>query len=105
MLKVAIGPLAVNDDARPGPDLARTDLALPDLNTVHLVVDPDKLMGRAEIEKRLNVGYSRGRVIMSRPDFPRPIKRLTGMKIWDGAAVEAWIAEHRPPKDDDDTEA
>lgn len=69
-----------------------------------MLVDSDKLMGRAEIETALGVGYSRGRVIMSRPDFPRPLKRLTGMWIWDGAAVERWIAEHRKPADEDDTE-
>lgn len=70
-----------------------------------MLVDPDKLMGRAEIQERLNVGYSRVRVILARPDFPRPLRQLTGMKIWDGAAVEAWIAEHRKPAADDDTEA
>lgn len=61
-------------------------------------------MGRAEIQDRLGVGYSRVRVILARPDFPQPIKKLTGMWIWDGDQVEAWIAIHRPPKDDEDDE-
>jgi prophage regulatory protein len=67
-----------------------------------VLVDPDKLMGRAEIGELLGTGYTRTREILKRPDFPRPLKKLTGMWIWDGAAVEAWIAEHRPPKDDDE---
>jgi predicted DNA-binding transcriptional regulator AlpA len=66
-----------------------------------VLVDSDKLMGAAEVSARLNVGRTRLRELQRRPDFPQPIKRLTGMWIWDGAAVEAWIAEHRPPKDDD----
>lgn len=67
-----------------------------------MLVDPEKLMGRFEISQRLGVGYSRAKEIIRRPDFPRPIKRLTGMLIWDGDQVEAWIAEHRKPEDDDE---
>lgn len=69
-------------------------------NTVALV-DPDRLMGHAEIRLRLGVGETRVRQITSRPDFPRPVKRLIMGQIWDGDEVEAWIAEHRPPKDDE----
>lgn len=65
-----------------------------------MLVDSDKLMGRAEIGRALGVGYTRTREIIKRPGFPRPIKRLTGMLIWDGDQVEAWIAEHRKPDDD-----
>lgn len=68
------------------------------------MVDADRLMGRAEIEQLLGVGYTRVRAIMSRPDFPQPIRHLTGMKIWDGAEIEAWIAVHRKPKLAEDTE-
>jgi predicted DNA-binding transcriptional regulator AlpA len=68
------------------------------------MVDADRLMGRAEIEQLLGVGYTRVRAIMSRPDFPPPIRQLTGMKIWDGAQVAEWIAVHRPPKLDEPTE-
>ena len=71
-----------------------------------MLVDADKLMGAAEVAARLGVGRTRLRELRRRPDFPAPIKRLIGMEIWDGAAVEAWIAEHRKPAaEDDDTEA
>jgi prophage regulatory protein len=67
-----------------------------------VLVDPRKLMGRAEIQKRLGVGYSRVRVIIARPDFPAPLpSRLTMGRLWDGVAVEAWIAVHRKPTEDD----
>jgi predicted DNA-binding transcriptional regulator AlpA len=68
------------------------------------MVDADRLMGRAEIEQLLGVGYTRVRAIMARPSFPRPLRELTGMKIWDGAEVEAWAAEHRKPKLAEDPE-
>jgi predicted DNA-binding transcriptional regulator AlpA len=96
----------VQDVARPPPDLVPPDPAVLDPHTVRLVlVESDKLMGRAEIGQRLGVGYSRTKEIIARADFPRPLKKLTGMQIWDGEAVEAWIAEHRKPAtEDDDTE-
>lgn len=70
-----------------------------------MLVDADKLMGAAEICARLGVGRTRLRELRRRPDFPAPIKILTGMAIWDGDAVEAWIAEHRKPAVEDDDEA
>jgi len=69
-----------------------------------VLVDANKLMGAAEIRAALGVGKTRLRELQRRPDFPRPIRHLTGMKIWDGVAVEAWIAVHRKPADEDDTE-
>lgn len=69
-----------------------------------MLVDADKLMGAAEVCAALGIGKTRLRELRRRPDFPQPIKRLTGMLIWDGAQVEAWIAEHRT-KDEDDDEA
>lgn len=66
----------------------------------HAVVDPDKLVGTAEIRIRLGVGETRVRQITGRDDFPRPVKRLIMGQIWDGDQVEAWIAEHRPPPEE-----
>jgi prophage regulatory protein len=66
-------------------------------------VDPDRLMGAYEIRVRLgDLSETRGRQITMRPDFPRPVKVLAMGQIWDGAQVEAWIAEHRTVKDDDE---
>lgn len=70
-------------------------------NTV-ATVDPDRLMGHAEIRLRLGVGETRVRQITGRPDFPRPVKRLIMGQIWDGDQVEAWIAAHRKAPDDDE---
>lgn len=65
-------------------------------------VDPDRLMGAYEIRIRLgHLSETRGRQITMRPDFPAPVKRLAMGQIWDGAAVEAWIATHRPVVDDE----
>lgn len=55
------------------------------------------LLGAHEI--RLLLGeISRQRVyqITAKPSFPEPIEELVAGKVWDGAAVRAWIAEHRP---------
>jgi predicted DNA-binding transcriptional regulator AlpA len=68
-----------------------------------VLVDPERLMGRSEIRKRLGVGITRVKQIISRDDFPRPLRRLDGGHIWDGDQVEAWIAEHRPPPDEPET--
>lgn len=82
------------------------DLALRATQYGHAVlVDPDKLMGAAEVCARLGIGRTRLRELQRRPHFPQPIKRLVGGQIWDGAAVEAWIAEYRKPRPEDDDEA
>ena len=70
-----------------------------------MAVDPDKLMGSAEIRIALGgVGETRGLQITGRPDFPRPLKRLAMGQVWDGDEVEAWIAEHRIKDVDDEGE-
>ncbi len=40
-----------------------------------------------------------------RPSFPKPYQELRGMRVWLRADVEAWIAEHRPPRPTDGDEA
>ena len=67
-----------------------------------MLVDADKLMGAAEVCARLGVGRTRLRELQRRPHFPAPVKKLAGGQIWDGDQVEAWIAEHRKPEDDDE---
>lgn len=63
-------------------------------------VDSDKLMGAAEVCERLGIGRTRLRELMRRPTFPQPLKKLTAGYVWDGDQVERWIAEHRPPVDE-----
>jgi prophage regulatory protein len=53
-------------------------------------------MGAGEIAERLGVGPSRAQAIIWRHDFPRPYQVLKMGAIWDAAAVERWIREHRP---------
>lgn len=98
----------MQDVARQLLDSTLLDSTVRITNTVAPVdlVDPAKLMGAYEIRVRLgDLSETRGRQITMRPDFPPPIKVLAMGQVWDGAAVEAWIAEHRPVKDDEDTEA
>ncbi|MGS2619329.1 helix-turn-helix transcriptional regulator [Micromonospora sp. LZ34] len=59
---------------------------------------PGELMGPYEIAQRLNVSRSRFQQIAMRPSFPKPYQELRGMKVWLRVDVEAWIAEHRPPR-------
>jgi len=65
---------------------------------------PGELMGPYEIGQRLNVSRSRFQQIAMRPSFPKPYQELRGMKVWLRADVEAWIAEHRPPRPTDGDE-
>lgn len=60
------------------------------------------VMGVAEIARRLGVSRSRAAQIVREKHFPDPAAVLTGIVIWETADVEAWIAVHRPPKDEDD---
>lgn len=64
-------------------------------------VDGDKLMGAAEVCDRLGIGRTRLRELMRRATFPQPLKKLTAGYIWDGDAIEQWVAEHRPPPADE----
>lgn len=59
------------------------------------------VMGVAEIAARLGISRSRAAQIVREKRFPEPAAVLTGIVIWETADVEAWIAEHRPAKDDE----
>jgi prophage regulatory protein len=54
------------------------------------------LMGAAEIGERLGVSRQRVQQLVSRPDFPAPVRVLSMGKVWESEDVERWIAEHRP---------
>jgi prophage regulatory protein len=54
------------------------------------------LMGSAEIGERLGVSRQRVQQLVTRPDFPKPLRVLAMGKVWDSEDVEAWIREHRP---------
>lgn len=65
-----------------------------------VLVDPSRLMGRAEIRERLGVGITRIKQIVARPDFPAPVASLIIGRVWDGDQVERWIREHREKPDE-----
>jgi hypothetical protein len=61
-----------------------------------------RLAGMAEIQQMLGgVSRQRASVIVDRPGFPLPLDTLAAGRVWDRAAVVAWIAEHRPTQRDD----
>jgi len=62
------------------------------------------VMGVAEIARRLGVSRSRAAQIVRERGFPEAAARLVGIVIWETTDVEAWIATHRPPADEGDTE-
>jgi prophage regulatory protein len=61
-----------------------------------------RLMAMAEIGRRLGVSRTRTKQLIARPDWPAPLDVLDVGRIWLAADVERWIAEHRPPLDDDE---
>ena len=60
------------------------------------MVAPD-VVGLAEIAQRLGLSKTYVRELAGRKGFPDPTRLAMGL-VWDRADVEAWIAEHRPPK-------
>lgn len=55
------------------------------------------LLGAHEIHPLLgDISRQRLHQITRKPGFPKPVTELTAGKVWSGAAVRAWIAEHRP---------
>jgi prophage regulatory protein len=55
-----------------------------------------RLLGPAEIGKRLGVGRTRVYQITQRRNFPLPVAELEMGNVWLAEDVEAWIREHRP---------
>jgi predicted DNA-binding transcriptional regulator AlpA len=53
----------------------------------------DEVMGAAEIAELLGVSRQRVQQLVVRPDFPKPVARLTMGKVWNTEAVQAWNAE------------
>lgn len=58
-------------------------------------VPPPKVMGLAEIAKRLGISKTYAREIALGKGFP-DATRLTMGLVWDARDVERWIAKHRP---------
>jgi prophage regulatory protein len=57
---------------------------------------PRHVYGPQELQARLNVGRTRMRQIISRPDFPAPFDQVAMGSLWLISDVEEWIKEHRP---------
>lgn len=68
------------------------------------LVAPDEVVGLAEIAEMLEVTKRTVQRYAERADFPTPLGRLAGGRVWRRADVEAWAKEHlplptgRPPK-------
>jgi predicted DNA-binding transcriptional regulator AlpA len=59
-------------------------------------VEKIRLMGAAEIQRRLGLGRNRVFQITSNRNFPAPYAVLTMGSVWAADDVEAWIQQHRP---------
>lgn len=59
-------------------------------------VEKIRLMGAAEIQRRLGLGRNRVFQITSNRNFPEPYAVLTMGSVWAADDVEAWIRSHRP---------
>jgi prophage regulatory protein len=57
------------------------------------------LVGTVEIRVRLGVSKARVHQLVREKGFPEPVAVVSGVRIWQRADVEAWIAAHRPPKE------
>jgi predicted DNA-binding transcriptional regulator AlpA len=53
------------------------------------------VVGVAEIAELLGVTSQRaGQIVRDHADFPAPIATLAAGRVWDLAAVKAWMADH-----------
>lgn len=59
-----------------------------------------RLMGTAEIARALGVGRQRAYQLTRQKGFPDPLAKLEMGNVWDGDAVERWIADNRPAPED-----
>jgi predicted DNA-binding transcriptional regulator AlpA len=50
-----------------------------------------ELVGLAEIAEMLKLSKARADQLARQRDFPLPVVTLTGGRIWDKSAVEAWM--------------
>lgn len=55
-----------------------------------------RMIGTAEITRRLGVSRQRAHQITNLATFPRPVASLQLGRIWAARDVEVWAAEHRP---------
>lgn len=57
------------------------------------------LVGTTEIRMRLGVSKTRIKQLVGSKGFPDPVAVVSGIRIWERATVEAWIAKNRPDLD------
>lgn len=60
-----------------------------------MFITVEDMIGAYEIGQMLGVSRQRVQQIVSRADFPAPIKVLAMGKIWLTGDVEKWVREHR----------
>ncbi|MCA2216981.1 helix-turn-helix transcriptional regulator [Jidongwangia harbinensis] len=60
-----------------------------------------RLVGAHEIRKLIGVSRQRVYQLARRPDFPKPVAKLTQGKIWNLNDVEEWISVERTGREPD----
>jgi predicted DNA-binding transcriptional regulator AlpA len=55
----------------------------------------------AEVARMLGLSRQRTYAVTIKPDFPEPIGRLRGGRVWDADDVRAWMEAHRPTDSDE----
>jgi prophage regulatory protein len=61
-----------------------------------------RLMGAAEIMRRLGIGETRLKHYLALDSWPPTFDEIGAGRIWLTADVEAWIAEYRPDLNEQD---
>lgn len=61
-----------------------------------------RLMGAAEIMRRLGIGETRLRYYLALPTWPATFDEPIAGRMWLTTDIEAWIAEHRPDLNEQD---
>jgi predicted DNA-binding transcriptional regulator AlpA len=59
-------------------------------------VSPDDLAGLSEIAELLGVHKRTAQKYLDRGDFPKPLGRLAGGRVWLREDVERWGRDHLP---------
>jgi hypothetical protein len=74
--------------------VAQDDRWLIQVNLSYMRVDAHtELVIAADIAERLRISRARVSILVTRPDFPRPVGRLGRSQVWRWTRVERWARE------------
>jgi predicted DNA-binding transcriptional regulator AlpA len=76
--------------------MSQVERARPLVRVGSLLVPAEDLVGLAEVAELLDVTKRTVQRYMDRPDFPAPLGRLAGGRVWRRSDIEVWATRTLP---------